>query len=84
MTTESENVLHRAGTQRTFHVHAFAGSDRASNQYIVLVYMNYRLMHAETVDTLYEARTAAAELDDGYEGNAFIKIFDEHGTEHGF
>lgn len=78
----SQSSTHREGMQRTFHVHVFAGAERIANQYLVAVYMDYRLMHAETVDTLDAARTTAAELDDSYGGNAFIKIFDEHGTEH--
>lgn len=82
MTTESENIQHRAGTQRTFHVHVFAGSDRASNQFMILIYLNYRLIHAETQNDLEAARYKAASFVAEFGDAALIKIIDEHGTEH--
>ena len=74
---------HRAGIQRTFHVHVFAGAERTANQYLIAVYRHYRLIHAETRDTLEQARSAAHEIEQEFgDDGAAIHIVDEHGTRY--
>lgn len=71
--------------QRTFHLHVWAGldQDRKANEFLISVYRYYRLIHAETKDTLKEARAAARMIEEEHgDGNVAVHITDEHGTQY--
>jgi len=63
---------------RTFPIRVYAGPGGDANNYIVVRYRNYRVIAAQTFDTLSNARAQAHIWDDD---TCAVHILDENGVK---
>src|SRR6185437_13949030 len=68
----------RAAQSRTFPIRVYAGPGGDANNYIVVRYRNYRVIAAQTFDTLSNARAQAHIWDDD---TCAVHILDENGVK---